>query len=147
MNFFFGQVSNKLSEHIVCLPVPEKNQRQFNICVIPQYADGINTSTRPESEPALECMGWTIPDGPAKTAFSGTGQPLSNSEDDKAEKLVRGILNDELTQTKVTIPDAGEFVSAVPEPHRKTEKAYHVKAFRGSKEGELFIDHTMILFY
>jgi hypothetical protein len=32
-------------------------------------------------------------------------------------------------------PDARDFSSAVPESHRKGEKAYHVKAHRGSKEG------------
>jgi hypothetical protein len=39
------------------------------------------------------------------------------------------------TGKNVILPDAGEFASAVPESHRKGDKAYHVKAHRGSKEG------------
>jgi hypothetical protein len=41
------------------------------------------------------------------------------------------------TGKEVIFPDADEFASAVPESHRKGEKAYHVKAHRGSKEGTL----------
>lgn len=40
-----------------------------------------------------------------------------------------------ITDSNVTAPDEAEFVAAVPESHRKSEKAYHVKAFRGSKDG------------
>ena len=36
------------------------------------------------------------------------------------------------------MPNEDEFASAIPEAHRKSEKAYHVKAFRGSKDGFLF---------
>lgn len=78
---------------------------------------------------------WTIPDGPAKAAYSGTGQQIGNNGDEKAESLVRRVLNENLLQIKVVGPDEREFVSAIPEAHRKGEKAYHVKAFRGSKEG------------
>lgn len=50
--------------------------------------------------------------------------------------MIRRVLNENLvSKTRVVRPDEKEFVSAMPEPHRKTEKAYHVKAFRGSKEG------------
>ncbi|OJJ47481.1 hypothetical protein ASPZODRAFT_130973 [Penicilliopsis zonata CBS 506.65] len=131
-------------QHILCLPVPEKTQRQFNFCVIPCFADGINAP--PEGETAAESMVWTIADGPPKTAFSGNGQQLGTGGDESAEGLIRRILNENLTQTKVVRPDDREFVSAMPEPHRKTEKAYHVKAFRGSKEGYLFFLSNGILF-
>jgi hypothetical protein len=42
-----------------------------------------------------------------------------------------------MSHTNVVRPDDKQFVSAMPEAHRKGEKAYHVKAFRGSKEGML----------
>lgn len=80
-----------------------------------------------------------IPDGPAKTAFSGTGQQVGNADGEKGEGLVRRILDENLSQTKVVCPDEREFASAVPEAHRKGEKAYHVKAFRGSKEGTIHL--------
>ncbi|KAI9923661.1 hypothetical protein ASPWEDRAFT_38338 [Aspergillus wentii DTO 134E9] len=130
--------------HVLCLPVPEKNQRQFNFCIIPQFGDGVNSP--PGGEPAPESMVWTVNDGPAKAAYSGTGQQIGNKEGETAESMLRRIFNDNLTQTKVVRPDEREFVSAMPEAHRKGEKAYHVKAFRGSKEGYLFLLSTGILF-
>ncbi|KAL5042267.1 histone chaperone rtt106 [Aspergillus fruticulosus] len=131
-------------QHALCLPVPEKTQRQFNFCVIPQYADGINPP--PNGEPAPETIMWTINDGPAKAAFSGHGQQIGNGEGETAESLVRGVLNENLSHIQVVRPDAQEFASAMPEGHRKGEKAYHVKAFRGSKEGYLFFLSTGIFF-
>jgi hypothetical protein len=120
-------------EHVLCLPVPERTQRQFNFCIIPRNADGINSP--PDGEAASEAMVWTVADGPPKAAFSGSGQQIGTQDGETAEKLVRRILNDNLTLTQVVRPDEREFASAVPEAHRKGEKAYRVKAFRGSKEG------------
>ena len=131
-------------EHVVCVPVPEKTQKQFNLCIIPEYSDGINPA--PEGETASEAMVWAVNDGPPKAAFSGTGQPMALGEGETAEKLIRRILDNNLSRTKVITPDEREFVSATPEAHRKGEKAYHVKAFRGSKEGYLFLLSTGILF-
>ncbi|KAL4975749.1 hypothetical protein BDW66DRAFT_136753 [Aspergillus desertorum] len=131
-------------QHVLCLPVPEKTQRQFNFCIIPQYADGINPP--PIGEPATEAIMWTINDGPAKAAFSGHGQQIGNGEGETAESLVRRVLNENLSHIRVVRPDAQEFASAMPEGHRKGEKAYHVKAFRGSKEGYLFFLSTGIFF-
>ncbi|KAF4221192.1 hypothetical protein CNMCM8980_009703 [Aspergillus fumigatiaffinis] len=130
--------------HVLCLPVPEKSQRQFNFCIIPQYSDGINPP--PEGEQVFESMVWTVSDGPAKAAFSGNGQQVGTGDGETAEALVRRVLNENLSHTKVVRPDERQFVSAMPEAHRKAEKAYHVKAFRGSKEGYLFFLSTGIFF-
>lgn len=45
---------------------------------------------------------------------------------------------------RVVFPEEREFASAIPQSHRKGEKAFHVKAFRGSKDGKLrsFIGFT-----
>ncbi|PWY76220.1 putative negative regulator of DNA transposition [Aspergillus heteromorphus CBS 117.55] len=139
----FGVPLGKI-QHVLCLPVPEKNQRQFNFCIIPQYGDGVNPP--PEGVSAPEAMVWTVADGPPKAAFSGTGQQLGTGDGETADKVVQRVLNDNLSQTKVVRPDERQFVSAMPEAHRKGEKAYHVKAFRGSKEGYLFLLSTGILF-
>jgi hypothetical protein len=80
-----------------------------------------------------ESMVWSVADGPPKAAYSGNGQQFGGEE--TAEVLIRRMLNESLGHTKVIRPDEREFVSAMPEAHRKGEKAYHVKAFRGSKEG------------
>lgn len=121
-----------LPGHVVAVPVPEKNQRQFNFCVIPWYGDVVNPP--PDGEAAPEAMVWTVADGPPKAAFSGAGQQLG-AEGETGENLLRRMLNESLTHTQVVRPDDKQFVSAMVEAHRKTDKAYHVKAFRGSKEG------------
>lgn len=46
----------------------------------------------------------------------------------------------------LTLPNADEFASATPESHRKSDTAYHVKAFRGSKDGFLWFLKTGIFF-
>lgn len=119
--------------HALSLPVPEKTQKQFNFCIIPEYADGVTPP--PEGTTAPEAMVFTVADGPAKAAFSATGQQIGNNPGETAEGLIRKILNENLSNTSVVRPDEREFMSAMPEAHRKGEKAYHVKAFRGSKEG------------
>jgi hypothetical protein len=91
-------------------------------------------------------MVFTVADGPAKAAFSGSGQQIGNNQGETAEALIRKLLNENMPNTNVVQPDEREFVSAMPEAHRKGEKAYHVKAFRGSKEGYLFLLSTGILF-
>lgn len=113
--------------------MPEKTQKQFNFCIIPEFADGITPP--PEGQTTSEAMVFTVADGPAKAAFSGSGQQIGNNPGETAEGLIRKILNENLSHTSVVRPDEREFVSAMPEAHRKGEKAYHVKAFRGSKEG------------
>ena len=62
---------------------------------------------------------------------------MQNYLGDSAEVLERALeYSMRYSKKKVTRPDEEEFVSATPEPHRKGEKAYHVKAFKGSKDGE-----------
>ena len=75
--------------------------------------------------------------GTATRARAGSGRSTSPRS---------GTTGRASSRTKVITPDEREFVSATPEAHRKGEKAYHVKAFRGSKEGYLFLLSTGILF-
>jgi hypothetical protein len=116
--------------------VPEKTQRQFSFCIIPQYSDGINTAS--EGEAVFEPIVWNVPDGPPRTIFHGSGTPAMDGASlaETYQTFLQSALGEALKGTKVVTPDKREFVSAVPEAHRKGEKAYHVKAFRGSKEGE-----------
>ncbi|OAX79006.1 histone chaperone RTT106 [Emergomyces africanus] len=62
------------------------------------------------------------------------------------ESYLKRMLDGNLKGTKVISPSVKEFVSPTPEAHRKGDKAYHVKAFRGSKEGFLFFLSTGIFF-
>jgi hypothetical protein len=105
-----------------CLPVPEKQARQWNFCIFPQpNALGADGAT------PLEQLVFTI------------NEPKAGAE-------VNDVVNTE-TQLNallapynrtVTRPSDAEFASSIPQSHRKGETAYHVKAHRGSKEGYLF---------
>ncbi|KAJ5611609.1 hypothetical protein N7528_008714 [Penicillium herquei] len=149
--------------HALSLPVPDKAQKQFNFCIIPEYADGV-TSPQP-GMPAFDCMVFTVPDGPAKTAFSGSGEQIGHSEGETLENLIRNILNENLPnwpaperQKNVKLEsDQALNSEKVVRPHRsiflnkelmntRNEEAYHVKAFRGSKDGYVFFLRTGILF-
>ncbi|EEP77078.1 conserved hypothetical protein [Uncinocarpus reesii 1704] len=141
----FGVPFSKI-QHVLCLPVPEKSQRQFNFCVIPQGNDGI--SAPKAGEPVYETIVWTVPDGPPRTAFLGSGTPAMEGASlaETYSSYLQSALNEKLKHTKVICPSEKLFASAIPEPHRKGEKAFHVKAFRGSKEGYLFFLSTGIFF-
>ncbi|KAM5435694.1 hypothetical protein MferCBS31731_006143 [Microsporum ferrugineum] len=133
-------------QHVLCLPVPEKAQRQFNFCIIPEYKDGITSA--PDGMITFEPMVWTVPDAPPRSAYLGSGTPVVESASlaETYQTYFQSVLNGKLKHVKVSCPDEKEFVSATPEAHRKSEKAYHVKAFRGSKEGYLFFLATGIFF-
>lgn len=81
-------------------------------------------------------MIWTVNHGPLKSY-------QIHSEDLKKAIGTEIVLEDALdlvlqhTGNKLVYPTDAEFASALVESHRKNEKAYHVKSFRGSKDGEL----------
>ena len=78
---------------------------------------------------------FTVPQAPAKDAIFKTGDKLQEGE--TWDRLFRRLFNEELRrfENKVSVPDKQEFESALVQAHRKGEKAYHVKAFRGASEG------------
>ena len=104
--------------------MPEKAAVAFNFCIFPRGADGVTDA--PEQAEPREPMVWTISDPKAKGIEADWKSPR--------ETIVEVL---ERMNVDVVAPSASEFVSEVPQPHRKGEKAYHVKAFRGSKDGTL----------
>ncbi|ETN42512.1 uncharacterized protein HMPREF1541_01669 [Cyphellophora europaea CBS 101466] len=126
-----GQVEYELpgSEiaNVLCLPVPEKASKQFNYIFLPNAASTF--------EPVL----FTLPATPLKPGTFTL--PSSATTLDEALNHILPSHN-----LSLTLPNADEFASATPEPHRKSEKAYHVKAFRGSKDGYLFFLSTGLFF-
>ncbi|KAI9806188.1 MAG: hypothetical protein M1825_006303 [Sarcosagium campestre] len=134
-------------DHAACLPVPEKTQRQYSFCLFPTASSG------------SDALVWTVPDAapdsasgklkgeaPIKTE-TGTGEDATAIGTQQTYRtLLIDVLN-QLLPNRVTVqePRADEFASALVEAHRKSEKAYHVKAFRGSKDGYLFLLPTGIL--
>lgn len=114
---------------IVCLPVPEKAQAQYNFCILSAATDGL----------ATDQTVWTVPDSvPKDGIFVG----LTTSHPGETYRtLLITILNEALKHYKKRViePDRQEFASQVVQAHRRGEPAYHIKAFRGSKDGFLFL--------
>lgn len=116
---------------VVCLPVPEKAQAQYNFCIFSATADG----------PATDQILWTVPDGvPKDGTFVGLTTPHQEGEK-TCRSLLITLLNEALKPYKKRVlePDKREFASQAVQAHRKGEPAYHIKAFRGSKDGLLFL--------
>ncbi|KAF6231154.1 hypothetical protein HO173_010654 [Letharia columbiana] len=123
----FG-VSWEWVRDIVCLPVPEKAQAQYNFCIFSTTADGL----------APDQIVWTVPDSVPK---DGTFVGLTTSPGETCRTLLITVLNEALKPYKKRViePDKQEFASQVVQAHRRGEPAYHIKAFRGSKDGFLFL--------
>ena len=105
-------------EHVVCLPVPEKAQVTYNFCVFPKSTGATEDTSN------YEHMVWTVPEIKPKEVEEGK-QNLKQTMIEAIKAARRSVLE----------PDASEFASEVMQAYRKGEKAYHVKAFRGSKDG------------
>ncbi|OAK95691.1 Rtt106-domain-containing protein [Phaeosphaeriaceae sp. SRC1lsM3a] len=128
-------------DQVFCLPVPEKAKKQHNFVVIPVHGDGVNPLPEHLQGVAPEPIIWTFEEA--------TGKNIVEGEDPGPAPMAEAIhhcLIQAGTGKQVIFPDADEFASATPESHRKGDKAYHVKAHRGSKEGYLFFTAVGILY-
>ncbi|KIW52814.1 hypothetical protein PV05_08432 [Exophiala xenobiotica] len=117
------------------LPVPEKAAKQYNFVLLPKPDAKV-------SEPII----WTINHGPLKSCHipNQAIAAIASEPDDALERVLGYVLKK--VGVTLTLPSAEEFASARPESHRKGDKAYHVKAFRGSKDGFLFFLPNGIFF-
>lgn len=126
-----GEVEHEVDlqnvDQIFCLPVPDKAQRQSNIVVIPKDGSG-------------EQVVFALSDAKSKDA------PDDDTQVTSTVRALDSTLENARTGKQVLYPDDNEFTSAIPQSHRKGEKAYHVKAFRNAKDGYLFFLTTGILF-
>lgn len=117
-------------DQVFCLPIPEKAKKQYHFIVIPTHGDGVNPLPEELKSAPPEPIIWTFEEA--------TGKNIVEGEDPGPGLMAEAIhhcLIQAGTGKDVVFPTADEFSSAVPESHRKGEKAYHVKAHRGSKEG------------
>lgn len=120
------------AEHVICLPVPEKAQMQYNFCVFPLRGDGVTIS---ETNSAAEQMLWTVPvTTPKPGIFEGK---IHAKEEEPYKSILLRHLNELLKPLgkEVIEPNEKEFSSTTVQAYRKGEKAVHLKAFRGSKDG------------
>ncbi|KAK3686345.1 hypothetical protein LTR37_019935 [Vermiconidia calcicola] len=113
-------------DEVFCLPVPDKQARQTYFAVIPKIGSG--------GEQVLFTLNDNAP----------APSPVSSEEvreDDTYVTLTQRAFENMLAPygKKLVMPDAAEFASSRPQPHRKGEKGFHVNAHRGSKEGYLHL--------
>lgn len=116
-------------EHAFCLAVPEKTQRQCNFILLPK-PDAVKADGS-----LCEQVLYTLNEGPPKGAVTAEQKV---EEGETFVTLMEQSLNAALAHygKKITRPSEKEFASAIPQSHRKGEKAWHIKAHRGSKEGK-----------
>ena len=107
---------------VVCLPVPEKTQAQKSFLIFPKGVNGLQEL----SSPAYETMVWTVPDTKAKGA--------AEDEPTQAQAIKAALAQN----ASVLEPSPKDFASEIPPiGGKKDSKAYHIKAFKGSKDGTL----------
>ncbi|OAL32793.1 hypothetical protein AYO20_07750 [Fonsecaea nubica] len=118
------------------LPIPEKAAKQYNFVLL----------LKPDSNNNTDAIIWAVSDGPLKSGHipSSDLAKIAPGPDDMLENALGYLL--QKSGKSLTLPTAEEFSSAKPESHRKGDKAYHVKAFRGSKDGYLFFLSNGIFF-
>ncbi|RMZ85090.1 hypothetical protein DV738_g106, partial [Chaetothyriales sp. CBS 135597] len=126
---------------VLCLPVPEKPQRLFNYCFIPK-------PNAVAAVPAAESIVFTLPAPPLKNATVAAEWPSHIPRPGGGENPLEEILAtiSSIQGIGLDKPDANLFVSVFPDVQRKNEKAYHVKAHVGTKDGYLFFLSTGIFF-
>lgn len=120
------------SDQIFCLPVPEKAQRQWNFVIFTTLVRNGDVESKEKEQ-----IVWTMNEvAPTNLSF---GEGHAAQENDSQITATIRVLNHCLRPygKSVITPDEREFASAIPQSHRKGEKAYHVKAHRGSKDGML----------
>lgn len=120
---------------VFCLPVPDKAQAQYNFCVFSANSDGS----------IGDQILWTVPDAAPKDGII-IGVTAGQSGD-TYRTILLPVINKALKRYKkhVVEPNKDDFASQIVQAHRKGETAFHVKAFRGSKDGYLFLLSTGIL--
>lgn len=125
--------ANNPADQIFSMPVPEKTKRQHNFIILPTNAYGLLPVLLGAPGPIL----WTVFE-PGPKDVDAPSEPAHTT----------ALLNAQLAPfgKKVVFPDPNEFESAIKEPHRKSEAAYHVKAHLGAKDGYLYFLPPGILF-
>jgi Histone chaperone Rttp106-like len=104
--------------------VPEKAKKQHNFVIMPKGGNGLSTAPN-----TAECIVWTVNESPASEEGKTDAEPANTARFLSAQLARFG--------KEVVFPDENEFKSGMPTV-RKGDKAYHVKAHRGSKDGYLF---------
>jgi len=142
--------AHAFTEYAFFLPVPEKAQLQYNYVLFPRntaLASISKTGPPPEIEPLV----FTVPaTAPKPGTVGGPSAATAATVSDTYSSLLHWALTTQLRSagnktTSIVASDPKVFHSVVRQAHRPGDKATHVKAFRGSKDGYLFFLPTGIL--
>jgi hypothetical protein len=142
-------------EHAFYLPVPDKSQAQYNYVLLPRDSylpTAKQTSTSPGGgQQPLEPLVFTVPaTAPKPGSVAGPSSAAAEAVSDTYSSLFHWALTTSMRSAgnhscELVASDPKLFHSVARQPHRPNEKAVHVKAFRGSKDGFLFFLSTGIL--
>ncbi|RFU36169.1 hypothetical protein B7463_g159, partial [Scytalidium lignicola] len=137
-------------EHIFCLPVPEKAQKQYNYILFPKDSNLPVLKPVPGSQLPPDPLVFTISDiAPKPGSISGADLATASAVSDDYKTLFDWAISTRVraahNPVKITEADSSLFASTLRQPQRPSEKAVHVKAFRGSKDGYLFFLPSGIL--
>ncbi|EPE03075.1 negative regulator of dna transposition [Ophiostoma piceae UAMH 11346] len=151
-------------EHVFYLPVPEKAQVQYNYVLLPRGAAlasltapakpgaGADPNSTKSTPPPPEPLLFTVPaTAPKPGSISGPSAGLAAAVSDSYKALLHWAIEGQLRSvanrymSSIVSTDTKIFHSATRQPFRPQEKAVHVRAFRGSKDGYLFFLPTGIL--
>ncbi|KAM0335004.1 hypothetical protein ACHAQA_000038 [Verticillium albo-atrum] len=135
-------------EYTFYLPIPEKTQVQHNYILFPRGS--CLPSKTDTAIPTAEPLVFTVPaTAPKQGTILGPKAGSAAAVSDTYRSLFDWALTTHLraagNSMSIVSADPTKFHSMVKQPHRPNEKAVHVKAFRGSKDGYLFFLPTGIL--
>ncbi|PHH60704.1 hypothetical protein CDD81_1322 [Ophiocordyceps australis] len=133
-------------EYVFYLPVPDKAQVQHNLVLFPRATCLPSKTTPPPVEPLV----FTVPaSAPKEGTVAGTEAVAAAAVSDTYKSLFHWALEKRLqavgNDIKMVSADPNKFHSVIRQAHRPNEKAVHVSAFRGSKDGSLFFLENGIL--
>lgn len=130
------------TEFVFYTPIPEKQQLQYNYILLPRNTALSSTKNWPAVD--FEPLVFTVPTTAPKAGIvGGYAAQTAAQVSDSYSSLMHWAINSQLqsvgnTGVSIVGTDARVFASAVKQPHRPNDRAVHVKAFRGSKDGYLF---------
>lgn len=130
------------AEYVFYVPIPEKQQLQHNYILFPRSTALSATKSFPpvDFEPFL----FTVPPtAPKPGVVAGYAAATAAQVSDSYTSLMHWAITSQLlavgnTGVTITAPDARVFHSNAKQAYRPNERAVHVKAHRGTKDGFLF---------
>ncbi|POS74458.1 hypothetical protein DHEL01_v207150 [Diaporthe helianthi] len=129
-------------EYVLYMPIPEKQQLNYNYILFPRNTALASTKSFPPAD--LEPLVFSVPaKSPKPGVVGGYAAQTASQVSDSYSSLMHWAISSQLqsvnnTTASIVSTDPRVFASAVRQPHRPKEKAVHVRAHRGSKDGYLF---------